>query len=71
MRLRSTAEKKISLCAQKQMRGTRQCANCAAIKSFQTMANLDLLRQGCFLFSVFLEARENTGSGREEGLPSL
>lgn len=72
MCLRSTAEKKSSLSTQKQMH-TRQCANCAAIKSIQTMANLDLSRQGCFLFSVlvFLEAGENAGSGQEEGLASL
>lgn len=35
------------------------------------MANLYLLRKGCFLFSVFLEAGENAGCGQEEGLASL
>jgi len=50
---------------------TRQCANYAAVESIQAMANLDLLRQGCFLFSVFLEAGENAGSEQGEGLASL
>lgn len=72
MHLRSNAEKKNpSLCTQKQMHGSRQCANCAVIKSSQTMANLDLSRRGCCLFSVFLEAGDNAGSGQEEGLASL
>lgn len=44
-----------------------QCANCANSNSVQTMANLDLLRQGCLLFSVFLETEENTDSGQEKG----
>lgn len=68
MHLKSNAEKKPSLCAQKQMHGARQCANCTAIKSNETMANLDLSRQGCFLLSVFLEAGENAVSEQEEGL---
>lgn len=35
------------------------------------MTNLDLLRQGCFLFCVFLEVGENAGSGQEVGLAYL
>lgn len=71
MQLRPAAEKKTSLCAQKQLRGTRQCASCAMFKSIQAMTNLDLLRQGCFLFRVFLEAGENAGSRQEVGLAYL
>lgn len=72
MCLRSLQRKKIpSLCTQKQMCGTRQCANCANSNSIQTMAKLDLLRQGCLLFSVFLETKENTDSGQENGQASV
>lgn len=53
------------------MYGTRQCANGANSNSIQTMANLDLSRQDCLLFSVFLETEENTDSGQEKGQTSF
>lgn len=72
MCLRSLKRKRIpSLCIQKQMCGTKQCVNCANTNSIQTMANLDLLRQGCLLFSVFLETEEVADSGQEKGQTSL